>query len=169
MGVESRQDLVTPELAGIRPSWQASVWAAGEPETTPEWSLMADQVLTLVNRARGEGRMPPLRANPILMRMAQAHAIRMARLDRGEDWLDGAGHEVRLAAAGYKITDRLSQANIVSAHVGLMIPEVAVRAWLDDNASRANILGKYTETGIGIAISNSKTAYYYQVFAVPEE
>ena len=92
----------------------------------------------------------------------------MAKQDKDDDNLDGKGHAVRLADAGYKIKEKMSQANLVSAPAAMLTPTVAVGAWLGDAESKKNILDKYEETGIGVAISDKKVAYYYQVFAVPE-
>ena len=126
-------------------------------------------MLDLTNKAREGAKLPPLKVNPVLMRMARDHAANMAKQEKADDVLDGKDHAARLADAGYKIKEKMSQANLVSAAATVLTPKVAVDAWLGDAASKANILGKYEETGIAIAISPKKVAYYYQVFAVPEE
>jgi uncharacterized protein YkwD len=166
--VEPLLGLLASGEAGVKSAYPDLLAGLAPP---PPLTLSKEEqaIVDLTNKAREDAKLPALKINPLLMKMAREHAANMAKQDKADDTLDDKDHAARLADAGYKIKEKMSQANLVSAPAAMLTPAVAVEAWLGDDASKTNIHGKYTETGIAIAISPKKIAYYYQVFAVPEE
>jgi hypothetical protein len=87
----------------------------------------------------------------------------MAKHEQIADVLDGKNFQQRLDASPYKY----------SGGVPLLAratkPAEAVGFWLKDENLKKHLLDKYTECGIGIAVSpKTGLQYYYFVLAAPK-
>ncbi len=116
---------------------------------------MARRLLFLVNQARWERGIPPLKADLLLSRTARAHALSMAQEDyfsqRGSD---GSSPCERIEAAGYGTWQVLAE-NIAA---GYATPEEVLAAWLESPRHRSNLLNaELCEAGIGYAFQPDDT------------
>ncbi len=122
------------------------------------------QILETTNQERKDAKLPPLRHNPLLSRVAHAHSENMARQDKQDHILDGMTHADRIRRAGYKF--RTAGENIATGQ-GVTLADV-LRGWMKSKGHRANILSsKYTEIGVGVAQGKDGKVFYTQVFAAP--
>ena len=136
-------------------------------DTKAELKLTADEeaVIELTNaeRKKAEKELPPLKMNPRLMEAARKHAENMAAQDKLAHKLDDKEPSDRTKAAGYK-----------SSFVGENIawnqksPKDVVKAWMDSEGHRENILhAEYTEIGVAVAKNKKREPYWVQVFGKP--
>lgn len=145
---------------------QAKLGGAMQKAQQPPFKMspQEQQLLELVNKARADEKLPALKPNPLLFKLARDHAMAMAKINANDDEIDGKDTPKRVEAAGYKY--QMVTANIASGP-GWQ-PVHAVQGWLGNAALKANIVEKYTETGIGIAVGADNAVFYYQIFATPE-
>ncbi|MGB9723659.1 MAG: CAP domain-containing protein [Chloroflexia bacterium] len=131
----------------------------GRPAVAIEASLssfrMARRLLVLVNGARWERGIPPLKAEPMLARAARAHALSMAQEDYfGHRGKDNSTPWERIEAAGYQTWQVLAE-NIAA---GYDTPEKVLAAWLESPPHRSNLLNpELREAGIGYAFQPGDT------------
>ena len=132
-----------------------------------ELKLTADEeaviVLTNAERKKAEKELPPLKMNPQLMAAARKHAENMAAQGKLDHKLDDKAPGDRTKASGYK-----------SEFVGENIawnqksPKDVVKAWMDSEGHRENILfAEYTEIGVAVAKNKKGEPYWVQVFGKP--
>ncbi len=135
----------------------------GDPAKKFELSELEKELLQLTNEERKKEKLPPLKANPLLFKVARAHAANMAKQGKMEHNLDGKTPGQRLKQAGYKYG--FSGENIASGDYPLA---VVMKAWMESAGHRKNILGKnFTEIGLGIVKDPKGVPYFAQVFAKP--
>ncbi len=134
-----------PEGGLLRPLFSGAETGqpAPLPAYRPEHALIVE-----INRVRREnGRLPPLKMEPLLEQVAQAHSQSMAE----HDFFGHKGHDLsspweRIEAAGYETWTVLAE-NIAA---GYATPEEVVRAWMDSSRHRENLLNKdLREAGVG--------------------
>jgi uncharacterized protein YkwD len=142
----------------------------------PDWPVVGQDILALVNAARARprtcgtqafGPAGPLAWNPLLGRAALAHSTDMAQKHYfNHEQPDGSLPADRATAAGYRWV-RVGE-NIAS---GQRTPEEAVASWLGSPGHCANIMNPaFTEMGAAYAINprnRNRTAYWTQVFGTP--
>ncbi len=133
------------------------------------------QILDQVNAARAAGRrcgakyfapVAPLGLNDRLTSAALAHARDMAKNNRFDHLgQDGSSPALRVERAGYG-EHRIVGENIA---VGAMTPLEVTEGWLASPAHCENIMdGRFTEIGIGYAVSRDAAGMYWtQDFATP--
>ncbi len=116
---------------------------------------LARRLLLLVNQARWERGIPPLKAEPLLAKAARAHALSMAQEDYfGHQGSDGSSLWTRIEAAGYQTWQVLAE-NIAA---GYATPEEVLAAWLESPRHRSNLLNpELHEAGIGYAFQPGDT------------
>ncbi|HUG93950.1 MAG TPA: CAP domain-containing protein [Planctomycetaceae bacterium] len=120
-------------------------------------------VLELTNARRVQAGLPPLTADPRLVRAARQHSANMARHNTISHTLDGATFVDRLRLAGYAHT-----AAGENCAQGQPTPAAAVESWMHSPGHRANILNpRYTDIGIGIQVGPGGDRFYTQLFARP--
>ena len=133
------------------------------------------RVLQLTNAARAEGRQcgrepfgpaPPLKASPVLSRVALEHSRDMAAHDLFDHaGSDGSSPGERMTRAGYKW--RMAGENIAS---GVTTAEAVVEGWLKSPHHCENIMGpRFTQMGIAF-FYDPKSAdgiYWTQEFGTP--
>lgn len=146
-------------LAGCLVSW------AADAEPTVDFPKLEKEVLELTNAARAKEKLPPLKMNETLCKMARAHSANMARkkIPAGQEphILDGKNTDGRADDAGYDFAE-LGE-NLGSYDFPKMPPIFDV--WMKSAHHRPNILSnKYEEIGIGIAHLGNGRYYVTQDF-----
>jgi uncharacterized protein YkwD len=173
-------ELADPELreAGVHhagDTWWIVLAASYDETLLADASVVVRRVLALTNEARSMPRRcgtrefppaPPLAANVLLERAAQAHASDMATNDFVEhQGSDGSTAAQRLTRVGYRWRD--VGENIAAGQVS---PEAVMQAWLKSPEHCANIMEPaFTEIGVafGADAQSSAGIHWVQVFARP--
>jgi uncharacterized protein YkwD len=150
----------------------AGLRAAPAEEKKAEFKLSADEqtLLDLLNKARAKEKLPPLKPNPVLFKVARAHSANMAKQKKMAHELDGKKPPQRVDEAGYDY--RFVAENVgVSESEGEPVPLADVHEeWMKSKAHRKNILSpKFQEVGIGLGRNKDGQVYYTQVFATPRK
>jgi uncharacterized protein YkwD len=115
------------------------------------------ELLDLINNARQEIGLPPLRFSSSLSRAAQAHA---------EDLVQNNYVLGHVGSGGSSVSDRAQRAGYSSRFVGEnaaagdSTPNKIFDQWMNSRGHRANMLNSdYTEVGIGYVLNASETTY----------
>ena len=123
-----------------------------------------NEIIKMVNSVRAEKNLPPLIENKKLNILADKKAKIMAN-----------ENNLSHTAGGYKtFSDFLIENNVKFLAVGENIarnwktPEEVMKAWLSSKGHRANIMSeKFTQIGVGKAISSNGDIYWVQLFIKP--
>jgi uncharacterized protein YkwD len=145
-----------------------TVAAAAEEKKEQQAARLIEEeqkIYDLTNKAREKEKLPPLRLNGVLVKVARGHSANMAKQEKMAHELDGKNPSQRIKEAGYI-------ASWGGENVGETdgdTPEAIFKMWMESAAHKANILkDKYTEIGVGIARNAKGEVYYTQVFAAPK-
>jgi uncharacterized protein YkwD/stress response protein SCP2 len=135
------------------------LWA--RPFTPAELERTQSDVVALTNRERARAGLPPLTADPLLTRAAQAYSTDMAaRAFYSHTSPEGTQPWDRAAAAGSR--HRSIGENIAC---GQRSPAEVVEGWMNSPGHRANILKPgFTHIGIGFAGGGPRGTYWTQLF-----
>src|SRR5947207_1029180 len=105
-------------------------------------------ILELTIKTREKEKLPLLKLNAVLTKVAREHSANMAKQEKMAHELDGKNPSQRIKEAGYV-------ASWGGENVGETdgdTPEAIFKMWMESSAHKANILkDKYTEIGVGIA------------------
>lgn len=123
-----------------------------------------NEIIKMVNSVRAEKNLPPLIENKKLNILADKKAKIMAN-----------ENNLSHTAGGYKtFSDFLIENNVKFLAVGENIarnwktPEEVMKAWLSSKGHRANIMNeKFSQIGVGKAISSNGDIYWVQLFIKP--
>lgn len=123
-----------------------------------------NEIIKMVNSVRAEKNLPSLIENKKLNILADKKAKIMAN-----------ENNLSHTAGGYKtFSDFLVENNVDFLAVGENIarnwktPEEVMKAWLSSKGHRANIMSeKFTQIGVGKAISSNGDIYWVQLFIKP--
>ncbi len=119
------------------------------------------KILDLTNKERAEAKLPALKINATLVKVARAHSANMAKQGKMEHELDGKKPSQRLLDAGYEYE---SMRENIAAGEDWPIADV-MKGWMESKPHRTNILSDdVDEIGIGIARDGKGKKYYTQVF-----
>jgi uncharacterized protein YkwD len=123
-------------------------------------------IFDLTNKAREQEKLPPLKVNAVLVKVARAHSANMAKQEKMAHELDGKNPSQRIKDAGYVAS--WGGENVAEAEGAT--PEEIFKMWMDSKEHKENILRKpYEEIGVGIARNAKGVVYYTQVFATPKK
>jgi uncharacterized protein YkwD len=139
-------------------------------DKSPPVKLSADEkaLLDLVNKARADKKLPPLKVHALLCRVAGQHCQNMARQEKMEHVLDGKGPLERVGDAGYDY--RLAGENIAHTTDDKPMPATIRKWWMDSRPHRENILRPaFTDVGVSIQRSKKGIWYYTAVFGAPNK
>jgi streptogrisin C len=154
-----------------------SIGLAHTADDTPAVKLSESeqQMLKLLNESRAKEKLPPLRINQILMKVARAHAANMAKQKKMAHDLEDDSKKVktpgqRVLQAGYDY--KLVGENVAFSEgdkPGVIPVDAIQESWMKSEHHRENILKPgYEEVGFGIAFTadkdDMKQIYYCQVF-----
>lgn len=124
------------------------------------------QMFDLINATRGKDKLPALKVEPLLIKVAREHAANMAKQKKLDTNLDQKTTTDRLTAAGYMwqiSSENVNQGRDLAKLDGIL------DSWLKFAFAKDNILSdKYEEIGVGIAPAgaDSKDGFYISaVFA----
>jgi uncharacterized protein YkwD len=140
--------------------------AAGAPRDGSGYTLTEGEkkFLELTNAERARHKLPPLKLNLTLSKVARAHSANMAKQNKMVHVLDGKDQFARIKGSGYRY--RYAGENVARGNIE--ITEM-VEALMKSEGHRKNILKKeYTELGVGLALGGKDLTYYTQVFASPK-
>jgi uncharacterized protein YkwD len=139
--------------------------AVGQDKDKFMLSKEEQQLLDLTNQERKKAKLPPLKANAVLCKVARAHSANMAKQGKMEHKLDGKDVFARLTAAAYDYA--VAGENLARGEDSL---EDVVAEWMKSKGHRENILADdFTEIGLGLAKAGNGRIYYTQVFADPQK
>jgi len=136
-----------------------------EPDEPEDLDLetIRERLLALHNKVREEEKLKSLEVSPKLQEAAQKHADEMA--ETGElthEGKDGSKPADRIKAEGYRY--RRCGENIA---YGPTTPKEVMEGWLDSPPHKKNILGSFTQIGMGHAKSKDGTPYWCVTFGFP--
>jgi uncharacterized protein YkwD len=121
------------------------------------------KLLNMANEERKKGDLPLLRPDPVLFKVARAHAANMARQGKMEHKLDGKTPFDRIKGAGYRYS--VAAENIARGDAPLAD---VIAGWMKSKSHRENLLERrFVETGLGMAKDEIGDVYYVHVFAAP--
>jgi uncharacterized protein YkwD len=128
-------------------------------------SEIEQELIDLTNKEREKLKLPPLKADPVLMKLAREQNAHMARLNQLGHELEGETFSKRLEAVGY-----MAMAAGENCAEGTASPKEAVADWMTSEFHKSNILSdKYTRIGVSQGKSKEGKTYSTQVFAEPFE
>jgi uncharacterized protein YkwD len=124
------------------------------------------RILDLVNRERTKAGLTPLKLSGRLAVAARGHSYDMAlRHYFSHQSADGVSAEQRIRGSGIDYDDMAENIYMDDLPDITLIPERAVKAWLNSPGHRKNMLSaNLTETGIGMARAADGATYVTQDF-----
>jgi uncharacterized protein YkwD len=145
---------------------------APAPKAKVKLSKDEQALFDLLNKARAKEKLPALKLNAVLCKVALEHSKNMAKHEKMAHRLDDKGVGDRVTAAGYdwkRLRENLARA---TGEEDGPSPEPAEihKGWMGSKGHRANILHDgVTEVGISMFRGKKGTFYYTQVFAEPSK
>ncbi|KTD51537.1 putative transporter [Legionella quinlivanii] len=136
-----------------------SVIASTSKKTVQSDAAIQQTILEYINSYRAQHHRPPLKLVPLISIEAQRHSLEMARKQMP---FGHQGFNKRIDVVYKKIKLCRGGAENI-AYMKIPAKEVA-RRWTESPGHRANILGNYNLTGIGIARIEGGWIYYTQMF-----
>ena len=130
-------------------------------------SKTEQSIIDYVNASRKAKKLPPLKPNPTLMKVARGHSANMAKQQKMKHVLDGKRSHDRVKASGYRYS--FTGENIAAGDPRWPVKAVH-KMWMDSPPHRQNILrSQFTEIGVGVGKSKEGEMFYTQVFARPKK
>ena len=148
----------TPE-ASPRPAPRREVPDPGDP------SELSGRVVEAHNARRAKAGLPPLLENPRLGAAATEHARDMAgRRKMAHKGVDGSSPFDRMTREGYGF--RSAAENVA---YGFDDVDSVMAGWMRSPGHRRNILGKFSEIGVGRATARDGASYWCVTFGTPPD
>ena len=122
----------------------------------------AATVVMLLNQHRSAAGLPPLQEDPTLAEAAQAQAQTMADSTALQRQQGARNLQQQLQQAGYRYL-KISQ----SAVAGAPTPQAVVQNFMEDPTYKSQVLGDFTQVGIGYATATDSTPYWSVLFGIP--
>jgi len=121
----------------------------------------------LINQRRAEKKLPPLKWNNKVAKLAREHSENMARYS----FFSHVGLNGRLIderAIDFGLDDWRSIGENIAYNKGFSNPvDFAVERWMISDGHRRNLLhSRWKETGIGVAVTSEGMYFFTQVFVV---
>ncbi|KTC69310.1 putative transporter [Legionella birminghamensis] len=136
-----------------------SLSVSASSQTVQNDAAIQQTILEFINNYRAQHHRPPLKLVPLISLQAQQHSIEMAQKKMS---FGHQGFNKRIDVLYKKIKLCRGGAENI-AYMKISAREVAKR-WTESPGHRANILGNYNLTGIGIARIQGGWIYYTQMF-----
>jgi len=134
--------------------------AAGDDKDkpAPKPTKEEQQLIDLTNKARAKEKLPALKFNAVLQKVAAAHSANMVKQNKMEHELDGKRVLQRLDDAGYDY-------DFCGENLGVLddLKDIAAihEKWLKSPSHRENILNsKFEEIGLAIVKHPKKNEWY---------
>lgn len=147
---------------GVVERVSTSVTGLVSPQQVLKIDYNENLVVELINKQRQQLNLQPLIVNPLLIRVAKLQAHNMANQNKLAHELPLTGMRTlteRLDYVGYKGWTGVAE-NIACNYSNREV----VSGWMDSPGHRHNIIGDFTETGVGIETNSRGEPYYCQVF-----
>jgi uncharacterized protein YkwD len=150
----------------------------GSEKAEPPLQLSAEEkeVLELTNAERAREKLPPLKPNPVLFRVARAHAANMARQGQMKHVLDGKNPAQRTIGAGYDYGKVGENIALAEGTTDKEVPpaKAIVDGWMHSKVHRENLMDpEYTDIGLGVVRKDTGMdkveVYYTQLFGRPRK
>src|SRR5262245_53150737 len=133
------------------------------PVPPPVAEEMVETLVELHNKLRAEAKLGTLSVNKKLQEAAEVHARDMAsRHKMTHTGSDGSTPSSRITGRGYRM--RRSGENIAFGH---FTPLGVMKGWMDSPTHKLNILGSFSQIGVGYAIAEDGTPYWCVTFGLP--
>jgi uncharacterized protein YkwD len=154
------QSKQTAQSAPSATNAQSKLYAVPQPK--PKEEIRIVQMTNLLRKQKGK---PVLFRNSRLDQAARVHAMNMAKLGTMNHVLDGKAPSDRIKSTGYLYL--AFGENIANAWGKADNTNAMFNFWLNSPPHLANLLGPFTDVGVGVAVSGSGKYFSCQVFAVP--
>ncbi len=132
------------------------------PLNDPAVSSMEEQVVELVNKERAKAGLKPLKLNWEVSRVARYKSEEMKNKNYFSHTSPVYGSPFDMLKA-FNVKYRTAGENIAK---GQKTPEAVMKAWMNSEGHRKNILSK-TFTEIGVGYVDGSTPYWTQLFITP--
>jgi uncharacterized protein YkwD len=133
------------------------------PITPQELDELRAQIVEAHNKIREDARLKKLTVNRKLMAAAQAHAEDMAgRRKMTHTGGDGSSSSERVKSRGYRYF-RTGE-NVAAGRLSV---DKLMKGWMDSPAHKRNILGGFSEIGVGCAVDQDGKRYWCVTFGLP--
>ena len=113
-------------------------------------------MLKLINAFRAENGLAPCKINVKMCQVARAHSENMARQDKLDHVLDEKGPGDRARDGGLR--GGFGE-NIAAGSRGSVA--TFFQLWVDSPGHKANMLGNWTEMGVGFAVGEGGRSHWY--------
>lgn len=133
------------------------------PESDAEAAERVAAVVEAHSRERKEAGLPPLKASTKLQAAAQAHARDMAEHEKmNHKGSDRSTPFERIERQGYRY--RRAGENIAYGQPDV---EAVMKVWMNSPPHKKNILGGFSQIGVGYATAEDGTPYWCVTFGFP--
>ncbi len=137
--------------------------ASGEADLAGGAGDLRTELVEAHNTIRTEAKLKKLTLNSKLTAAAQAHAEDMAaRRKMTHTGGDGSSSSERIKARGYRYF-RTGE-NVAAGQFSV---EQLMKGWMDSPAHKRNILGGFSEIGVGCAVDEDGKRYWCVTFGLP--
>jgi uncharacterized protein YkwD len=127
-----------------------TAFVSGQPSKQKDQvKLTAEEqlIFELTNQERAKAKLPALKLNPLLCKIAKGHSQNMGRHKKMEHVLDGKTPADRMDAAGYDFLECNENIAWVANTKSL---KPMFEGWMKSKTHRDNIMGNFEELGISI-------------------
>lgn len=130
----------------------------------PPGEPLEESVFREVNQWRASRSLPALRWNGAAAEQARQHskAIASGRRRLGHD-----GFQDRIAKLRAKTPIAAAAENVAVSRGVRDVAGSAVSGWAASSGHRKNMLGDFTEAGVGVAVAGDGTVYVTQIYLTP--
>lgn len=147
----------TPPTAAKSPAIDKKAAEANYPQIVQE-------IHQRINEFRQSQGLQPLTLNPVISEQARQHSVEMSQTP---DTISHSDFNERINELRQQLPYQAAAEN-VAANLNYENPGVqAVEGWKNSPTHRKNILGDYTQTGIGVAQSENGSYFFTQIFWKP--
>lgn len=131
------------------------------------YASQINEMYSIINQRRAENGLGALQLNGALVQVASFRAAEMAHLDNGTSQVshtrpNGTSFSTvarNIYGVGYSVIGE-NVCDVISSASG------AMTAFMNSPGHQANILGNYTNVGIGVAQASDGTFYWVQIFTL---
>ena len=157
--------LAASALAGSCVAPHPSAPPTSRPVEGPDVSDLSRGLVQAHNARRSRSGLPPLFPNPLLEAAAVGHARDMADRSRmSHRGGDGSSPFERIKREDYRY--RAAAENVA---YGFDDVETVMTGWMKSPGHRRNVLGPYSEIGVGRAVAKDGASYWCVTFGTPLE
>jgi uncharacterized protein YkwD len=129
----------------------------------PDLEDLRDQIVAAHNRIRADGKLNKLSVSKKLQAAAQAHALDMAQHRKmSHKGSRGSTLTDRIKAQDYRY--RRAGENVAAGRFSV---ERLMKGWMDSPPHKKNILGSFSQIGVGCAIDEDGKRYWCVNFGLP--